>query len=210
MRSLMTLALLLLAGTAVAATQAPTPKPDSVLSGRSRPHGNVVDWTLNKINPNDIDYGLRIEEFRQEVIDSTIHDYGFWSDFVAAGVLGMMFLIVLWQDRKNRQMRFSSAKVVTAYHNELAMAHDQISQLSSEYGQAKRILGEQMEATLVSRPQAAKRESASNKDALSVAADGQPSREQLLTENGNLKQQVRTLTTKWQEEQQKNRKLKGE
>jgi hypothetical protein len=210
MKSLMNLTFFVLMGTAFATTQSPISIPNPDTASHSRPRGNVLDWSLNKINPHDIDYGLHIEEFRKTAIDSTIHDYSFWSDFVAAGVLGMMFLIVLWQDRTNRQMRFSSARVVTAYHNELAMARDQVARLSSEYGQAKRILGEQMEASFVARPQATKRESAGNKDAASAATDGQPSREQLVTENSNLKQQVKTLTAKWQEEQQKNRKLKGE
>jgi hypothetical protein len=210
MKSLMNLTFFVLMGTALATTQSPVSISNPDTASHSRPRGNVMDWSLNKINPHDIDYGLRIEELRQTAIDRTIHDYGFWSDFVSVGVLGMMFLIVLWQNQTNRQMRFSSARVVTAYHNELAMARDQVTRLSSEYGQAKRILGEQMEASFVARPQATKRESAGNKDAASAAPDGQISREQLLAENGSLKLQVKTLTTKWQEEQQKNRKLKGE
>jgi len=210
MKSLMRITLFVVLGTAVATTQSLTPKPNSATASRSRPHGNVLDWGLKQINPHDVDYGKHIEELRQAAIDNTIHDYGFWSDCVAAGVLGMMFLIVLWQDRKNRRMTFSTARIVTAYHNELAMAHVQITRLSSEYAQAKRILDEQMEASYVSRPQAAKGESSNNKDASSAVPDGEPSREQLLAENGSLKQQVKILTAKWQEEQQKNLKLKGE
>jgi len=214
MKLLMRITLLVVLGTAVAATQSLTPKPNSGAASHSRPHGNVLDWGLKKINPHDVDYGKHIEELRQAAIDNTIHDYGFWSDCVAAGVLAMMFLIVLWQDRKNRRMTFSTARIVTAYHNQLAMARDQITLLSSEYAQAKRILDEQTEESHVSRPQTAKRESTSgsnnNEDTASAVPDGQPSREQLLAENGNLKHQVNILTTKWQEELQKNRNFKGE
>src|SRR5258708_18842691 len=89
-------------GTDVAATQSLTPKPNSATVSRSRPHGNVLDWGLKQINPHHVDYGKHIEELRQAAIDNTIHDYGFWSDCVAAGVLSVMFLIVVWQDWKNR------------------------------------------------------------------------------------------------------------
>jgi hypothetical protein len=214
MKSLTRITLLVVLGTAVAATQSLTPKPNSATASRSRPHGNVLDWGLKKINPQDADYGKHIEDLRQSAIDNTIHDYGFWSDCVAAGVLGMMFLIVLWQDRKSRRMTFSTARIVTAYHNQLAMARDQITLLSAEYAQAKRILDEQTEGSYVSRPQTPKREStpgsSSDKGTTSAAPDGQSSHEQLLAENGSLKQQVKILTAKWQEEQQKNLKLKGE
>jgi hypothetical protein len=214
MKSLGRIRRFVLLGAAVAATQPAIPKRNPAPANQAGPKGNVVDWGLKQINPRDIDYGQRVEELRQTVIDSTIHDYGFWTDFVVAGVLGMMFLMVFWQDRQNRRMRFSNARVVTAYYNELAMARDQINLLSSEYAQVKEMLDERREASFVSRPQAAKRDNApasnSNKDTVSTVPDGQPGREQLLTENGNLKQQVKTLTAKWQEEQQKNRKLKGE
>lgn len=124
----------------------------------------------------------------------------------------MMFLIVLWQDRQNRRMKFSTARVVAAYHNELTVARDHISRLSSEYTQAKRILDEYKEASLALRLSGAKRDAvpANSKNTAAATSDGQPAREQLLIENGNLKQQVKTLTNKVQEEQQKNRKLKGE
>ncbi len=208
MKSLRTVIFLLFLGTGFAASPASSPNPNSIMSGRSRPQGSMVDWALNKINPQDIDYGQRIEDARQKAFNSTVHDYGFWSEFVAVCVLGMMFLIVFWQDGKHRRLLFSTARVVTAYHNELAVARDQITRLSSEYALAKRILGEHMEAIPVVRPQAARRENANGKD--SVMPNGQPSRDQLMAENNSLKQQVKTLTTKWQEEQQKNRKLKGE
>ncbi len=214
MKSLMRITLFVVLGTAIAATQSLTPKPNSATASRSRPHGNVLDWGLKQINPHDVDYGKHIEELGSQAIANTIHDYGFWSDCVAAGVLGMMFLIVLWQDRKNRRMTFSTARIVAAYHNQLAMARDQITRLSSEYAQAKRILDEQTEGSYVSRPQTAKRESTpssnNNEDTASAASAGQPSREQLLAENGSLKHQVNILRAKWQEEQQQNRTLKGE
>lgn len=210
MKPLIKVVSLVLIGIAVAAPQTAIPKPTSAAPRLSQSRGSLIEWTLKQINPQDIDYGQRIEELRQTAIDNTVHDYGFWADLVAVAVLGMMFFIVFWQDRKNRQMRFSTARVVTAYYNELEMARRQITQLSSEYSQAKRILDEQKESSLVSRSQPARRENGINKDATSGFSDGQPSREQLLAENGSLKLQVQTLTTKWQEEQQKNRRLKGE
>jgi hypothetical protein len=210
MKPLVRAAFFVLIGIAVAAPQTAIPKPISAAPRLSRPHGSPIEWALKQINPQDIDYGQRIEELRQTAIDNTFHDYGFWADLVAVAVLGMMFLIVFWQDRKNRQMRFSTARVVTAYHNELEMARKQITRLSSEYSQARRILDEQRESSLVSRPHPARRENGINKDSASGISEGQSSHEQLLAENGSLKLQVQTLTTKWQEEQQKNRRLKGE
>jgi hypothetical protein len=74
-------------------------------------------------------------------------------------------------------------------------------------------LDERQEASIVSTTVNRKREDpvANGENKVSVPTapqEDEPTRVDLLTENYSLKQQVRTLTMKWQEEQQKNRKPK--
>jgi hypothetical protein len=169
---------------------------------------------MDRVNPQDIDYGQRIEDVRQTAIMATIDDYYFWSNLAATGALSMMFLIVWWQHRQNQRMRHSTARIVTGYYNELAVARDQITRLSTEYTQAKRMLAEQLAANLAPKALLARQESApgssGNQGVGGSVSNGQPGRDQLQAENEGLKQQVRILTLKCQEEQQRNRKLKGE
>jgi hypothetical protein len=177
------------------------------------PQQSFVDWAFGRFNPSNIDYGMRLERMRQSVLDNTLLDPSFRIDTLLIGALCFLYWCYWWECRKITNLRASSARIVTACQSELLVAREQIARLTSEYAQARHILDERQEASIVGTTVNRKREDpvANGENKVSVPAapqEDEPTRVDLLTENYSLKQQVRTLTMKWQEEQQKNRKPK--
>jgi len=198
-----------------AAAQVPRSHYDPAAAGR-RPvqQKSFIEWALGRINPRNIDYGARIEETRQSMLDDTIRDPEWRAKALLMAALVGLFIAYWWELRTSGGLRVSTTRIITAYHNELAVTRDQISKLTAEHGQAKRALDDHMEMALAIRAARGKREDgATNSKKVAAPADASNSQltvDQLVVENNSLKQQVKTLTAKWQEEQQRNRKLKGE
>jgi hypothetical protein len=194
------------------------------------PHKSFVDSSLGLLNARNIDYGLRIEEMRQSALDATVRNYNFWADAMAVGVLGVIFIYIYWQSRQNQSVRFSTARILVGYENELVVVRDRFAKLSAEYNQLRRTTDGQMEGTIAPKPQAMKRENATpgngnNMEKIPAGGNGQTAvalqvrgedgglNAQLVAANdtiGSLRRQVSALTKRLEEEQQKNRKLRGE
>ena len=186
---------------------------DPAPSHRTGPQKSFVEASLGLFNPSDIDYGARLEVMRRSILANTLLDQSFRIDVLLIGALCFLYGCYWWECREITNLRASAARIVTACHNELLAARAQIARLTSEYTQAKHIVNERSEAstgpTTVHRKREEPVTNGENKTSVpAVSQEDEPSRVQLLTENYSLKQQVRTLTMKWQEEQQKNRKPK--
>jgi hypothetical protein len=214
----------------LATAQGPRSHYDPAPGRRTGPQKSFVDSSLSLLNPGNIDYGMRIEEVRQNALDATVRDSGFWADAIAAGILGVIFIVICWQSQQNKSIRSSTARLVAGYENELVVVRDRFAKLSAEYNQIKRAADEQMEDTLRSKPQVARRENVAPGNghtmekvsggangqtavALHVREDAGSPNPQLVAANdtiGSLRRQVTALTRKVEEEQQKNRKLRGE
>jgi hypothetical protein len=186
---------------------------DPAPTHQAGPRKSFLDASLGLFNPSDIDYGMRLEEMRQSVLDNTLLDPSFRNDSLLIGALCFLYGCYWWECRKTTNLRVSSARIVTACQSELLVAREQIARLTSEYTQARHILGERSEASTAATSVHRKREAVANGEnktpVPAVPQEEEPTRVELLSENYSLKQQVRTLTMKWQEEQQKNRKSKG-
>lgn len=207
--------LVVLFAACLATAQVPRSRFDPAQAHPAEQQKSFVDWAFRQINPRNIDYGERIEQMRQSVLDNTLRDPSFRGETLLIAALCVLFTFYWWECRTNGSLRVSTTRIVSAYHNELAVARDQIAKLSAEYAQAKRQLDEQTDAASVVKAAVGQREdvatNASKKEVVPAkSGNDQLTVEQVLTENNSLKQQVKTLTTKWQEEQQRNRKLKGE
>src|SRR5512143_494720 len=80
------------------ATQAPHSTYDPAQHGAAqKPRQSFVDFTLQRINPSDKDYGRCLEERRTIVIRETIKNGYFWSNVVSLSLLGCLFIIVVYQ-----------------------------------------------------------------------------------------------------------------
>ena len=198
----------------LAAAQATSSRYDPAAGHRPVQQKGFTEWALGRINSRNIDYGAQLEEIRQDILNDTIRDPEWRAKALLIAALGGLFIVYWWEVRTNGGLRVSTTRIVTAYHNELAVARDEIAKLTAEYAQAKRALDDHTEMALAIKMTKGKREDGatnSKKDgAPADSGSSQMSVEQLQIENNSLKQQVKTLTTKWQEEQQRNRKLKGE
>ena len=199
-----------------AVAQMPRSSFDPAPAHGARNQKGFIDWALSQINRRDIDYGARIEVMRQRMLNSTLRDAGFRVEALLIGALLLLYVCYWWECRRSTNLKVSTVRIVTACHNELQAARQHIAKLSSEYEQARRVLEERTEpAPLAAQTAGGRRQTAAvsgdQKDVVAGSTgNGQLNRDELLVENNSLKQQVRTLTIKWQEEQQRNRKLKGQ
>jgi len=217
------LSLTLLLAANLTAAQIPRSHYDPAPAHATGQQKGFVEFVFSRINPQNIDYGMRIEEFRASVLDATVRDVSFWADAFAAGLLVLSFGIIVWQQRRIHGMRFSTARIVTGYHCELTQARDQIARLSAEYNTIKRAADEEKEETFFAKPQPAGRENSARDNgkspvklaaiATQTAAPGGDPNPELAKANqtiGSLRKQVNALSRRLDEEQNKNRKLRGE
>lgn len=153
---------------------------------------------------------------RQSILESTLRDTTFRVEALLIGALCFLYVCYWWECHRSTNLKVSTVRIVAACHNELQASRQHIAKLSSEYAQARRMLEERTEAaSLAAHTVGGKRQSAAvngeQKDLVAASTgNGQLNKDELLVENNSLKQQVRTLTIKWQEEQQRNRRLKGQ
>lgn len=209
-----------------AVAQVPRSRYDPGAVRRPAQQKSFLEWAFGQINPRNTDYGAQIEAMRQGLLDETIHNPEWWGKALLIVALLGVYVAYWWEVRRSGGIIVGTARVVAGYENELVMARGQITKLTAEYKQAKRILDDQMEAV---RSQKSKPTNAAPADdglkgnasdnAKDRSSEPQPEgqdselNQQLLAANqtvSSLRRQVSTLTKKYEEEQQKNRKLKGE
>lgn len=209
--------------------QAPRSRFDPAPASHSAQQKSFIDWTLSQINSKDVDYGERVENMRQTILADTLRDPSFRTDALLITALCVLYVCYWWECRTKRALQVSTTRIVTAYHSELAMAREEIARLAAEYAQAKRILDEQVEAEVVAKPQKTKPENAVSsgngaKGTIILGGNGKAVEPQLSPQDNGIKQQlvqanetiaslrkqVSVVTRKYEEEQQKNRKLRGE
>jgi hypothetical protein len=163
---------------------------------------------------------------RQDMVDGTIRNPEWWGKALLIAALVGLYVAYWWEVRRSGRIIVSTVRVVTGYENELMMARGQINKLTTEYRLAKRILDDQMEGARSQKSKSTNavpaddgpKGNASNNGKIRSSEpqpEGQDSElnQQLLAANqtmSSLRRQVSTLTKKYEEEQQKNRKLKGE
>jgi hypothetical protein len=205
---------------------------DPAANRPAKQHGSFIDFTLRKINPQDIDYGQSIEEMRRTAMIATIDDYYYWSNLVAISGLVIMFCLFYRQHIVLKRRVFSTARVVTWYHNELLEARNQAFEQGAKYLDLKRLADDQFEAGLAQKPQPPKGAAVSaepsegpGKSVNGAAANTRTQGEQELRETikkleqqagkdketiTSLRQQTGILSRRLQDEQQKNRGPRGD
>lgn len=209
-----------------AVAQVPSSRYDPGAGRRPTQQKSFIEWAFSRINPRNIDYGARIEAMRQDLLNGTVRNPEWWGKALLIAALTGLYIAYYWEVRRSGRIIVSTARVVAGYENELVMARGQITKLTAEHRRAKRILDDQVEAAKSQKSKSTG--SAPSEDGLKANAygdgkdrpnepqtEGQDSElsQQLLAANqtiGSLRRQVGTLTKKYEEEQQKNRKLKGE
>ena len=80
----------------------------------------LIDFALKRFNAAGTDYGKCIDEGRSLVVEETVKNAYFWSNVVALGMLGCLFIIVVFQHRVHGRREWRSAEVLAQLEQSLA------------------------------------------------------------------------------------------
>jgi hypothetical protein len=93
----------------------------------SKPRAGFIDFTLKRINPSDKDYGQRIAADRNLLLAETIENGYFWSNVVSLGLLGCLFILVVYQQKQLTRAEWKSAEILAQYEHALKRANVQVA-----------------------------------------------------------------------------------
>ena len=87
-----------------------------------------VDFTLKRINPSDKDYGECLDEGRKLILQESIENAFFWSNVATLGLLGCLFIIVVYQHRQRVRREWAIAEALQQYEQALLRANAQFDE----------------------------------------------------------------------------------
>ena len=93
-----------------------------------KPADSFVDFALKHINPSDKDYGQCVGEGRKLVLEETVENGYFWSNMVALGLLGCLFVIIVYQHKRQTRREWIVAEVLQQYEHAMARANAQVDE----------------------------------------------------------------------------------
>jgi hypothetical protein len=117
-------------------------------SASSKPRDSFLDFTLKRINPSDTNYGQCLSEDRRMVLGETVRNAYFWSNIVALGLLGWLFLIIVYQHRVQTRREWTTAKIVTELEQSLTRSRAQLAEASKKNVELKDVLAALKESAL--------------------------------------------------------------
>jgi hypothetical protein len=112
---------------------------------QSKSHEGFMDFALKRINPQNIDYGRRLEEARK-LVDQTIKRLDFWVVLVVLGFPILLFLTILQQHRKRNRREAITAEFLAQYHNAWVDARAQATEAVRRYNELVRSTNSASEA----------------------------------------------------------------
>jgi hypothetical protein len=119
-------------------------------SAPEKPRDRFLDFTLRRINASDANYGQCLSEDRRILLEQTVRNAYFWSNLVALGVLGWLFLVVVYQHKVQTRRDWRTAEIVTELEQSLAWSRAQLAEASKKNGELKDALAALKESA--SRP----------------------------------------------------------
>jgi hypothetical protein len=114
----------------------------------TKPRDGFLDFTLKRVNPADRDYGQCIDEKRALLFEETIENGYFWSNVVALGLLGSLFIIIVYQHRVQSRREWRAGDILGQYERTLARANAQVDEATSKNHSYKEILAALRESAL--------------------------------------------------------------
>ena len=96
--------------------------------GSSKPRDSFVDFNLKRINRSDKDFGQCLDEGRTLLLEETIKSGYFWSNLTALGLLGSLFIIIVYQHRIAAKREWTSAEMLGQLEQSLARANAQVEE----------------------------------------------------------------------------------
>ena len=99
---------------------------------QSKPKQGLLDFTLGRINLSDKNYGNCIDESRKLLLEETNEDGRFWSNVVALGLLGCLFIVIIYQHQVQIRRGWRAAEMLSQYEHALARANAQAGDVTSK------------------------------------------------------------------------------
>jgi hypothetical protein len=93
-----------------------------------KPADSFIDFALKLINPSDKNYGQCIDEGRKLALEVTVENGYFWSNMVALGLLGCLFVIIVYQHKRKARWEWIAAEALQQYEHALARANVQVDE----------------------------------------------------------------------------------
>ena len=119
---------------------------------RSKPRAGFVDFTLKRINPSDKDYGQMISAGRNLLLAETIENGYFWSNVVSLGLLGCLFILVVYQQKHLNRVEWKSAEIVAQYEYALKRANVQVADATKRNSEIIEVLVGLKESNVCAQP----------------------------------------------------------
>jgi hypothetical protein len=117
-------ALYLVMSAASSVAQASRPSYDPAAQRpSSKARESFVDFTLGRINPADKDYGQCLGEGRSILLDETVKSGYFWSNLIALGLLGCLFIIVVYQHGIQTKRERTVSDILAQYEQALTRSN---------------------------------------------------------------------------------------
>lgn len=98
----------------------------------SKPRDGFLDFTLKRINPSDANYGQCLGEGRTMLLEETVRNACFWSNVVALGLLGRLFIIIVYQHRIQAKREWTTAEMVRQLERALARSRAQVEEATQK------------------------------------------------------------------------------
>lgn len=199
-------------------SERPRPSYDPSQQHSPKQQDSLIDFVLKRINPTDKDYGLLIEQVRQDAIQA---GFDMLPTFSSVALLLGSFVVIVHQNRERSRREIISARFLAWYHNELLHARDISRDAIARNNRLKKAIDEAAEseptlktaavaANVGSSPAVSKPTQVAGHD---LVTEINQLRQKLVAQadtEKTLKQQISQLNNRLQEEKQKNRALKGE
>jgi hypothetical protein len=121
---------------------------DPAAKRQSQPREGFVDFALKQINPQNTDYGCRLDEARKLAVDQTIKKVDSWAVLVALGFLVLSFFMLVHQHRERNRREAIAAEFLAQYHNAWVDARTQAADAIRRYNELVHTSNRASEATL--------------------------------------------------------------
>ena len=126
---------------------------DPATQQRSRnPQDGFLDFTLKRINPSDKNYGQCVDEGRAVLLEETVRNRYFWSNLIALGLLGCLFVIIIFQHRIGVRREWAAAEILAQVEQSLQRSYAQVDEATKRNHGFKDALATLRESRLRSAP----------------------------------------------------------
>lgn len=149
----MTLCAVLLALSPLSFGQTLNPSPPSQHSPRKQE--GFFDFILGKINPNDVDYGTRMQSGRYAVVANTVDDLYFWSNAITLLLLTGSVSLVLLQWRSEAKREVITAALIAELWNGRVSDGIELNRRTEQFNQLVATHNAEVEKALVLKQQQA-------------------------------------------------------